>query len=152
MRVLLPLATMGPILVCAVAQAAPAVSNISGNTRPDHPSAVSLMEEAQGYLYRQFGTGLRLYISDRDPPGRSVCNLGCSTQWIPVVAPDDARPIGDWSIVIRDGGRKQWALKGKPVYTRIHDIPDAPTGDGHQGTWHVLKPMHITGDIATHTR
>ena len=105
-----------------------------------HPEEVALVDEGpRGSVFRHFPTGLRLYTSDLDPPGRSICNSGCATRWPPVRAPDDAQQVGDWTIVIRDTGEKQWAYKGKPLYVRIHDTPETPAGDGDDGgKWHLL--------------
>ena len=38
----------------------------------EHPGEVALIEEDKGYAYRHFPSGLRLYYSDRDPPGSST--------------------------------------------------------------------------------
>jgi predicted lipoprotein with Yx(FWY)xxD motif len=104
-----------------------------------HPEEVAWMDEGErGYLYRRFPGGQRLYYSDRDPPGKSTCNDGCAAAWPPVPAPPDARPVGPWSVIVRQDGTRQWALKGHPVYTRFHDSPAEPSGDGLEGVWHVL--------------
>jgi predicted lipoprotein with Yx(FWY)xxD motif len=48
---------------------------------------------------------------------------------------------GDFSIITRDDGSKQWALKGKPVYYWVKDSkPGDKTGDGVNGIWQVAKP------------
>jgi predicted lipoprotein with Yx(FWY)xxD motif len=41
--------------------------------------------------------------------------------WPPVVAAPNAVATGDWSIITRDDGTRQWALKGKPLYTFVKD-------------------------------
>lgn len=106
---------------------------------PSHPREVALVSEgAQGSVYRKFPSGLRLYTSDRDPPGRSVCTEGCAAAWQPVFAPKRAKAVGEWTVVKRPDGRPQWALKGKPVYTRFHDAPDQATGDGLEGVWRLV--------------
>jgi predicted lipoprotein with Yx(FWY)xxD motif len=51
---------------------------------------------------------------------------------------NDATATGDWTIVIRSDGSRQWALKGKPVYTRFHDAPDSPTGETVSPAWHLV--------------
>ena len=55
---------------------------------------------------------------------------------------DDAKGAGDWTVVVRDDGLKQWAYKGKPVYTWVKDTkPGDTTGDGfNNGVWHIAKP------------
>ena len=60
--------------------------------------------------------GMTLYIFDRDASGKSNCNGQCATNWPPLLAGADAKASGDWTIVTRDDGGKQWAYKGKPLY------------------------------------
>lgn len=106
---------------------------------PRYPTEVAFVGEgANGYVYRRFPTGERLYVSDRDGPGRSVCNGGCASAWPPIYAPAGAAPVGDWTIVQRSDGRTQWALNGRPVYTRFHDTSEVTTGDGVDGVWHLV--------------
>jgi predicted lipoprotein with Yx(FWY)xxD motif len=65
--------------------------------------------------------GLTLYTFDRDATGKSNCNGACATNWPPLVAGADAKASGDWTIVTRDDGGKQWAYKGKPLYEFAKD-------------------------------
>jgi len=62
--------------------------------------------------------GMTLYTFDRDAAGsgKSVCNGPCAANWPPLMAAAGASTSGDWSIVTRDDGGRQWAYKGKPVY------------------------------------
>ena len=75
-------------------------------------------------------------------PGKSACNGPCATNWPPALVADDAKATGDWTIVMRDDGLKQWAYKGKPVYGWAKDTkPGDTTGDGFMnGAWHIAKP------------
>lgn len=87
--------------------------------------------------------GMTLYVFDRDTvAGKSACNGPCATNWPPLMAAADAVPSGDWTIVIRDDQGKQWAYKGKPLYTWKSDAkPGDATGDGvANNTWHIAKP------------
>ncbi len=87
--------------------------------------------------------GMTLYTFDKDPVGggKSVCNDKCAVNWPPLLAAADARPGGDFSIVSRDDGSKQWASKGKPLYLWIKDQkPGDKTGDGVGKVWYVVKP------------
>jgi len=89
--------------------------------------------------------GMTLYTYDRDTTAdKSSCNDRCATAWPPLVAGADAMKMGSWSVVTRDDGTKQWAYKGKPLYTYAKDTaPGDAKGDGvgPQGThiWHVAK-------------
>ena len=85
--------------------------------------------------------GMTLYTFDKDSLGKSACNGPCATNWPPLMAGGAAKASGDWTIITRDDGSKQWAYKGKPVYTWVKDQkPGDKTGDGVAGnTWHTAK-------------
>ena len=87
--------------------------------------------------------GMTLYTFDKDTAGngKSVCNGGCATNWPPFMAADSDKPSGDFTIVTRDDGKKQWAAKGWPLYYWAKDTkPGDKTGDGVNGTWKTAKP------------
>lgn len=87
--------------------------------------------------------GMTLYTFDRDAtPGKSACNGPCATNWPPLMAAANDMNSGDWTVITRDDGGKQWAYKGKPLYTWTKDTkPGDTTGDGFlNGAWHVAKP------------
>ena len=87
--------------------------------------------------------GMTLYTFDKDTAGsgKSVCNGQCATNWPPLMAADADAASGDYSLVTRDDGKKQWALKGKPLYYWVKDTkPGEMTGEGVMGAWHVAKP------------
>ena len=73
--------------------------------------------------------------------GKSVCNGPCAQNWPPLVAAAGAASDGDWAVIARDDGSRQWAYKGKPVYFWAKDQkPGDRTGDGFNGVWHLAKP------------
>jgi predicted lipoprotein with Yx(FWY)xxD motif len=86
--------------------------------------------------------GMTLYTFDKDAGGKSLCNGPCATNWPPLHATDGDVASGDYSIIVRDDGKKQWALKGKPLYYWSKDQkPGDKTGDGFlDNAWHVAKP------------
>lgn len=87
--------------------------------------------------------GMTLYTFDKDTAGsgKSVCNGPCATNWPPLMASDSDKPSGDYSVVVRDDGQKQWAFKGKPLYYWVKDAkPGDMTGDGFNKVWQVAKP------------
>ena len=86
--------------------------------------------------------GMTLYTFDKDSAGKSACNGPCATNWPPALVADDAKASGDWTIVSRDDGLKQWAYKGKPLYAFAKDAKAGDkTGDGFlNGAWHIAKP------------
>ncbi|WP_421034638.1 hypothetical protein [Mitsuaria sp. CC2] len=86
---------------------------------------------------------MTLYTFDKDTAGngKSVCNGGCATNWPPLMARPEDKVSGDWSIITRDDGSKQWAYKGKPLYFWAKDAkPGDKTGDGINQVWHTAKP------------
>jgi predicted lipoprotein with Yx(FWY)xxD motif len=106
-----------------------------------YPGQVALVQEKEGYVYRRFPSRERLYVYDQDKPSISSCLEGCASRWPPLEAPQDAKAVGAWTPIARADGRQQWAFKGRPVYLRVHDLPDAPNGDGIEGAWHILPPV-----------
>ena len=87
-------------------------------------------------------SGATVYTFDKDTAGsgKSVCNGPCATLWPPVAAQASDAASGDWSVVTRDDGSKQWAFKGAPVYTFSKDAkPGDTTGDKFKDVWHVIK-------------
>lgn len=85
--------------------------------------------------------GMTLYVFDKDAGGKSMCNGPCATNWPPLFAMDGDTASGDYSIVTRDDGKKQWALKGKPLYFWVKDQKAGDqTGDNFNNVWHVAKP------------
>lgn len=88
-------------------------------------------------------SGMTLYTFDKDvvSSGKSVCNGPCATNWPPFMASASDQASGDFSIITRDEGTKQWAVKGKPVYFWAKDIkPGDKTGDGFNKVWQTAKP------------
>jgi predicted lipoprotein with Yx(FWY)xxD motif len=87
--------------------------------------------------------GMTLYTFDKDAAGsgKSVCNGPCAANWPPLMAAADAKASGDYTVITRDDGGKQWAYKGKPLYLWAKDSkPGDKTGDGVINAWHVARP------------
>jgi predicted lipoprotein with Yx(FWY)xxD motif len=86
--------------------------------------------------------GMTLYTFDKDAAGsgKSTCNGPCATNWPPLLAAADAKSSGDYTIITRDDGAKQWAYKGKPLYLWIKDTkPGDRTGDGFNNAWRLAR-------------
>jgi len=115
-----------------------------GNKQPSHPQ-----------LFYADIANKALYTNDNDVAGKSTCVAECAALWPPALAPADAKPMGDWSIIKRDDtGAAQWAYRNKPLYTYTEDSkPDENAtrgrrsilpggdagrvrGDGLDGVWH----------------
>ena len=86
------------------------------------------------------GKGMTLYTFDKDSAGKSACNGPCAVNWPPLKAEANAKAEGDYTVVTRDDGSKQWAYKGKPLYTWIKDQKAGDkTGDGVNNAWRIAK-------------
>jgi predicted lipoprotein with Yx(FWY)xxD motif len=53
--------------------------------------------------------------------GTSTCTGDCTKTWIPVPAPEDAKPAGYWSVMKRKEGGSQWAYMGYALYSYTGD-------------------------------
>lgn len=76
---------------------------------------------ADGYAYIVPATGHILYTLKTPPQQPS--------EWTAAYAPELARGMGAFSIVMREDGRRQWAYNKVPLYTYDHDAaPDDING------------------------
>ena len=88
------------------------------------------------------GQGMTLYTFDNDKvgSGKSACNGPCAVKWPPMMALESDKPSGDFTMINRDKGQKQWAYKGKPLYTWPEDQePGDKYGDGYVKVWHIIQ-------------
>ena len=120
--------------------ACPALATKTEPDKIEHPATVALIQDDSGWSYVHFPSNLRLYVFDRDSAGKSACNSGCDGAWPPLMVAQNEKPVGDWSIIDRYDGSRQWAYKGRPVYLRYHDSLEQPVGNGIDGVWHFLEP------------
>ncbi len=116
-----------------------AVSSVRANeVEYSTPPGITLVEVAARddfkmevyWLRLGDSTGRTLFISDDDTEADvSHCTGECLNDFPPVIAAKGSRAYGDWSLVQREGGRYQWAYKGKPLYrfareTRVNEVVD----------------------------
>ena len=129
------LAKISTLLLFAVAAAMAAGSAYSQSMEPAKKGQTSLGEVLQNE------SGMTLYTFTKDSAGKSVCNGQCAVNWPPLKATGEAKAMGAWTIVTRDDGSKQWAYKGKPLYTFIKDKAAGDTvGEGVNKVWNVARP------------
>ena len=83
--------------------------------------------------------GMTLYTYDKDTEtGKSACVDDCAKTWPPAVVSSSAKAFGDWTLIRRADGSKQWALRGKPLYAFARDAAiGAATGEAPNNGWHV---------------
>jgi predicted lipoprotein with Yx(FWY)xxD motif len=102
---------------------------------PDVPPELDIVPFRTGHMITT-DKGFSVYASDADEPGKSNCKDKCLSTWDPVIAPQTAKTKGDWSVVERSPGIKQWAYRGQPLYTYVHESKGrAVTGSDVPG-WH----------------
>ena len=97
-------------------------------------------DTSKGKVLVDASKGMTLYTWDRDTtPGKSSCNDQCATNWPPLLASADAKASGNYTVVARDDGNKQWAYKGKPLYYWKDDKKAGDVeGDNRGNVWHVI--------------
>ena len=120
-----------PIVLCAsfaVAAAEPAEAAAG-----DPP-----IRKLDGHLVDLKGRGIYTWDGDKTP-GRSTCNSQCRILWPPISAAADAVPKGSFTLVMREDGSKQWALKGRPLYRWASDKKYGDAGgDGVSDVWRLV--------------
>lgn len=85
--------------------------------------------------------GMTLYTFTKDTSGVSNCYDKCAENWPPLFAEEGAKADGNYSIIDRKDGKKQWAVSGKPLYFWVKDQKKGDTtGDGVNNVWEVARP------------
>ena len=97
----------------------------------DAPAGIDarLVSSAQAVVLTDF-EGFTLYAHDGDAASgeRACSDRGCARDWVPVPAPALALDVGDFSVVSRVDGSRQWAWRGRPLYRYRGDLLP---GDAH---------------------
>src|SRR4051812_46529460 len=131
------------IFACGTLLVLTAVSAVAATHQPvniETPGEGALLVTPTGTVLPANPSNLPLYYFDDDEPGKSNCNMGCELKWQPLPVTETSKAVGDWKILTRYDGHKQWSYKGRPVYVLFHDSADRPMGDGADGKWHFIKP------------
>ena len=121
--------------LCLAASAAVFTAGCSSMATPAAPAMLS-----NGALVAP--SGMTLYTFDKDTAGsgKSACNGPCAALWPPLMASTTDQPTGAYTVVTRDDGSRQWAYKGKPVYTYKPDQKAGDrSGDNFRDVWHIIK-------------
>jgi predicted lipoprotein with Yx(FWY)xxD motif len=135
------LGTLEPPGEWKVARFAPSITE----TAPDGIE-FKLVPQAQGLVLTAVAGGLTLYAFDGDAKkDNQVCTAaGCSIKWVPAPVPELAGGVGDFTVVQRADGTRQWAYKKKPLYTYKGDkLPGDVKGVGVDKKWTAA----VVGDI-----
>lgn len=129
------------------------ISVVSGTALAEDDYNVKLWF-AGNHWYLCDNTGKTLYFSKNDSPGVSTCVGECVSNWPiffiekPNLGPrliDGGYTASDFSILIREDGKKQTTFKGWPLY---YFIKDQKTGDilgnNLNDVWHIANPALLT--------
>ncbi len=84
------------------------------------PPELAVVEVATGRLLTTF-EGYSAYSFEQDEPEKSHCDAACTRDWAPIVAPQGAQPRGEWTLIERSPGIRQWVFRGQPLYRRVAD-------------------------------
>lgn len=104
------------------------------------PAGIGSAETAKGSALTD-GRGFTLYLFDQDKDGSSSCVGRCAEIWRPLTAAEGAPANGDFAVITRPDGQRQWAYRGHPLYTYDQDRqPGDVQGDEFRDLWHVAKP------------
>jgi len=97
-----------------------------------------------------------LYVFDNDVNdangdgfGDSDCNGSCAEIWPPLFADLGAIATGNYSIISRDDGSRQWAYLGAPLYFFVNDADSSDVnGDQVGDIWHLARtaPIQVVTD------
>jgi predicted lipoprotein with Yx(FWY)xxD motif len=101
------------------------------------PESVAIREvgDANGLAFVD-QEGRTLYRFEGRGGAKALVRLASETQWTPLTAPALAHAVGDWSIIARGDGIRQWAYRGKPLFTFSGDLtPGDANGIGVSQDW-----------------
>jgi predicted lipoprotein with Yx(FWY)xxD motif len=91
--------------------------------------------------------GMTLYTYAKDGEGKSNCQGQCAVNWPPLAIDGNPIPPEDLPItlgvILREDGRRQVTLDGKPLYYYIEDKnPGDAKGQGNNNEWFAAEiPM-----------
>ena len=117
------------------------------------PPEVALGATETGQVYVDKATQKTLYFQGFAPRpyemlgfnhpkyrfGTVSCHNECAEKYPPLLARDDAKPVGEWWIATRLDGKKQWAWRGVPVYSYAEDVPERALAAYKNHRWAVLS-------------
>ena len=128
---------MRPITV--VASAVLALAVVSGSAVAQTPAVPAAVHVMNGMLMDAKGMSLYTFDNDKEA-NKSACAGNCLNNWPVLKAEATDKDMGDWKVITRDDGSKQWAYKGKPLYTYRTDTKEGDVTGNGRGKWAAAKP------------
>lgn len=101
----------------------------------------SIVKTEDGVLVSMTNMTLYTFDGDKANSGRSSCYNECASNWPALLVDKNASSYGNYSIITRDDGKKQFAYKGMPLYYFMGDKKpgDRLGNNAANGAWHVVK-------------
>ncbi|MBY4677644.1 hypothetical protein [Marinobacterium arenosum] len=129
---LLPLLLTGSLAACA------------SNAPEQASQAPAAVQHTQlGSVWRT-ADGNTLYTFAKDQPGQSNCYGPCAEKWPPFIASGDAAPSGEFGLIERKDGSRQWTYRNQPLYSWIKDRQAGDTtGHGVKNIWFVARADEV---------
>jgi predicted lipoprotein with Yx(FWY)xxD motif len=92
-----------------------------------------------------------VYSYDKDTADKTMCDAICARTWTPLIAPEAALPQGEWAVIERGAGVRQWTFRKKPLYTYAVDPrPESEEGSDVPG-WHNVYVQQAPSPPASFT-
>lgn len=118
------------------------------------PPGIKIEPTTRGYVLTD-AARMTLYAPNTDNADTQACiETSCGVEWKPQMASWAANGFGDWSVIDREDGVRQWAYKEQPLFRYENDIAPRET-NGHElqiadaaGVWQavVLEPRPTRPD------
>ncbi len=116
------------------------------------PDSIGIREvgDANGLAFVD-QNGMTVYAYEGRGGAKAVQRLADQSQWKPLLAPDLAHPIGQFSIITRSDGVRQWTFKGKPLFTFAGDlVPGDANGVGLSKNWNAALAVSFYMPAGVH--
>jgi predicted lipoprotein with Yx(FWY)xxD motif len=116
------LAAAGALLSFAASTALAGTPKVLPTTPPGITLVEVVLEGGVSQPVLQFvrvgdADGRTVFAYDQDAAGVSKCVDACAQEFQPLTADGSARAFGDWSLIDRHDGHRQWAYQSHPLYT-----------------------------------
>jgi predicted lipoprotein with Yx(FWY)xxD motif len=82
--------------------------------------------------------GLTMYTFEKDVGGKPTCVAACAEQFPPVLVVDGDMAVMPFSFVMRDDGKRQWAIEDHPLYLHAKDAAPGDTNGKDVEGWKLV--------------